>query len=153
LNLRKGLIVFQFVIAQVFIVSALIISQQLNYTLQKDLGFSHDAVVNIAMPSKSDQGADIDPFLYKQALNKHPEIADIALGHEPLSRDTWSFGYDYASDTGKVQLSILTKYVDEDYLDLYQLKLLAGTNLMLTDTLRDIVINDAARKALGFETP
>src|SRR5690606_26625330 len=45
LSLRKALIIFQFVIAQVFIVSALIIGQQLNYTLDKDLGFTHDAVV------------------------------------------------------------------------------------------------------------
>src|SRR3546814_13750107 len=56
LSLRKTLIVFQFVIAQVFIVSALIIGQQLSYTLGKDLGFTHDAVVNIPMPYRSDQG-------------------------------------------------------------------------------------------------
>src|SRR3546814_14243278 len=55
LSLRKTLIVFQFVIAQVFIVSALIIGQQLSYTLGKDLGFTHDAVVNIPMPYRSDQ--------------------------------------------------------------------------------------------------
>src|SRR3546814_11013166 len=81
LSLRKTLIVFQFVIAQVFIVSALIIGQQLSYTLGKDLGFTHDAVVNIPMPYRSDQGADIDPFIYKRALAQHPEIPPLALGH------------------------------------------------------------------------
>src|SRR3546814_15643717 len=44
LSLRKTLIVFQFVIAQVFIVSALIIGQQLSYTLGKDLGFTNDEI-------------------------------------------------------------------------------------------------------------
>src|SRR5690606_31608871 len=55
LNLRKALIVFQFGIAQIFIVSALIIGQQLDYTLKKDLGFTHDAIVNIGTPYRSDQ--------------------------------------------------------------------------------------------------
>ncbi|MEC3879933.1 ABC transporter permease [Parapedobacter sp. 10938] len=153
LNLRKILIVFQFVTAQVFIVSALIIGQQLNYTLDKDLGFTHDAVVNIQMPYRSDQGGEIDPFIYKRALAQHPEIAAIALGHEPLNNNHWGTGFYYNADTGRVQLNMPRKYIDSDYLGLYQLKLLAGTNIQQTDTLRDIIINDAARKAFGFTTP
>ena len=153
LNLRKALIVFQFVIAQVFIVSALIIGQQLNYTLDKDLGFTHDAVVNIGMPYLSDQGADIDPFIFKRALAQHTEIAGIALGHEPQNNNHWGATFYYAADTGQVRLNIPRKYIDADYLPLYQIKLLAGNNIQQTDTLRDLVINDAARKAFGFNTP
>ena len=153
LSLRKALIVFQFVIAQVFIISALIIGQQLNYTLGKDLGFNHDAVVNIAMPYRSDQGADIDPFIYKRALRQHPEIAAVALGHEPLNNNHFGTDFRHAADTGEVRVNMPRKYIDADYLDLYQISLLAGTNIQQTDTLRDLLINDVARKALGFPTP
>lgn len=153
LNLRKALIVFQFIIAQVFIVSALIIGQQLNYTLDKDLGFTHDAVVNIGTPYRSDQGADIDPFLYKQALAQHPEITGVALGHEPLNNNHWGTDLLITTDSGDVRVNMPRKYIDADYLDLYQIKLLAGTNIQQTDTLRDVIINDAARKAFGFKTP
>lgn len=153
LNLRKALIVFQFVIAQVFIVSALIIGQQLNYTLNKDLGFAPDAVANVAMPYRADQGADIDPFIYKHALTQHPEIVGIAMGHEPLNNNHWGTSFYHTADTGQVRLDIPRKYIDADYLPLYQLKLLAGTNIQQTDTIRDIVINEAARKAFGFQSP
>ncbi len=153
LNLRKTLIVFQFIIAQVFIVSALIIGQQLNYTLKKDLGFTHDAVVNIGTPYRSDQGADIDPFIYKRALAQRPEIAGVALGHEPLNNNHWGTDFRFAADTGERRVNMPRKYVDADYLDLYQIKLLAGRNIQQTDTTRDVIINDAARKAFGFETP
>ncbi len=153
LNLRKALIVFQFVIAQVFIISALIIGQQLNYTLDKDLGFTHDAVVNIAAPYRSDQGADIDPFIYKRALAQRPEIAGIALGHEPLNNNHWGTDLRYVADTGEVRVNMPRKYIDADYLSLYGIKLLAGSNIQQTDTLRDLIINDAARKALGFKDP
>src|SRR5690606_7480935 len=153
LNLRKTLIVFQFVIAQVFIVSALIIGQQLNYTLKKDLGFTHDAVVNIGTPYRSDQGADIDPFIYKRALAQHSEIADAALGHEPLNNNHRGTDFRLAADTGELRVNMPRKYIDADYLDLYQIKLLAGRNIQQTDTTRDVIINDAARKAFGFKTP
>ncbi len=153
LNLRKALIVFQFVIAQVFIVSALIIGQQLNYTLSKDLGFTPDAVANIRMPYRSDQGADIDPFIYKRALMQHPEITDIAMGHEPLNNNHWGTDFYYTADTGQVRLDMPRKYIDADYLPLYRFKLLAGANIQQTDTIRDIVINEAARKAFGFQSP
>src|SRR5690606_37417056 len=121
LNLRKALIVFQFIIAQVFIVSALIIGQQLNYTLDKDLGFTHDAVVNIGTPYRSDQGADIDPFLYKQALAQHPEITGVALGHEPLNKNHWGTDLRITTDNGDVRVNMPRKYIDADYLDLYQI--------------------------------
>src|SRR3546814_11830266 len=78
LSLRKTLIVFKFVIAQVLIVSALIIGQQLSYTLGKDLVFTHDAVVNIPMHYRSDQGADIDPFISNSTRAQQSE--ELRLG-------------------------------------------------------------------------
>ncbi|MCL8000609.1 FtsX-like permease family protein, partial [Brucella sp. 21LCYQ03] len=110
LTLRKGLIVFQFIIAQFFIVGALIMAYQLNYTLTKDLGFSHDAVVTVRMPYKSYQNADVDPLLYKQALQKHPEVVQIAQGHEPQNQNHCGNMYDFAADTGRIQLASPRKY-------------------------------------------
>ncbi|WP_166335362.1 ABC transporter permease [Sphingobacterium chungjuense] len=152
LTLRKGLIVFQFVIAQFFIVGALIMSYQLNFTLSKDLGFTHDAVVMVRMPYKSYQNADVDPFLYKEALAKYPGIKQIALGHEPQSQNHWGNIYNFAADTGSVQLSTPRKYVDQDFVSLYQIELIAGRNLQQTDTMRDVVINETTVKTLGLKS-
>ncbi|WP_028298186.1 ABC transporter permease [Olivibacter sitiensis] len=153
LTLRKSLIIFQFIIAQFFIVSAMIIGQQLDYTLKADLGFSHDALVNIRMPYKSYQNSDVDPFLYKRALEKRPEIAGVAMGHEPQSNNHWGNIYYFTADTGRIQLSTPRKYIDKDYIDVYQIELLAGRNIQQTDTMRDILINEAALEALGLQSP
>ncbi|MBD1427216.1 ABC transporter permease [Sphingobacterium arenae] len=153
LTLRRSLIVFQFIIAQFFIVSALIIEQQLDYTLRSDLGFVHDAIVNIRMPYKSYQNNDVDPFLYKQALKKYPEIAGIAMGHEPQSDNHWGNLYYYTADTGRIQLHIPRKYIDNDYLNLYQIELLAGRNIQQTDTMRNVMVNETALKVLGLSSP
>lgn len=152
-SVRKTLIVFQFIMAQIFIVSALIIGHQLNYTLKKDLGFTHDAIVNIQMPYKSDQGGNTDPFIYKQALENHPEIEGIALGHKPLSNTHFGSLFYYTSDTGKIRLFTPCKYIDEDYLDLYHIKLLAGTDFVHNNPEHNIIVNEIACKFLGFKTP
>lgn len=153
LSLRKSLIVFQFVIAQFFIIGVVIIEQQLNFTLKSDLGFAHDAVINIQMPYKSYQNSHVNPFLYKAALLKHSEIAGIALGHEPLNNSHWGSVYYFLRDTGRVQFNTPRKYIDEDYLAVYQIPLLAGRNIHATDTMREVLINEAALKALNFTSP
>lgn len=152
-TLRKSLIVFQFIIAQFFIVGALIIGQQLNFTLKKDLGFTHEAIVTIQMPYKSYQDADVDPFLYKHSLEKYPEIAGIAMGHEPQSNNYWGSAYYFSADTGQVQLMTPRKYIDQDFVALYQIELLAGRDIQQTDTLRDVLINESALQNLGLSSP
>lgn len=154
-NLRKCLIVFQFVVAQVFIISAVIIGQQLRYSLNKDLGFNHEAVVTINIPYKvrKDEQSKSKQFVLKQELKKHPEIAAVALGDLPMSDEMMATVLFYQSDTGRIQQQIITKNVDTDFIDLYNIPLLAGRNLQLSDTIHEYIINEVALKALGFPTP
>lgn len=152
LSFRKVLIVFQFVIAQVFIIAALIIGQQLNYTLNKDMGFSHEAVITTQIPfATSDK--NVDPRLLKQALEKYPEISATSLGHLPLNNSMWGNVLFYGTDTVKTQVSVNFKYGDEDYLDFYKFKLLAGRNAVVSDSSREYIVNEALTKAFGFNTP
>lgn len=151
LTLRKSLIVFQFVIAQVFIIAAIIIGQQLRYSLNKDMGFNHDAVITTSIPFTTDK--DIDPFLLKQKLEKYPEISGVSLGHLPLSNNYWGNILFHQMDTVKTQQLVQQKFADEDYLDVYKMKLIAGRNARPSDTLNEYVVNEALTKAYGFKSP
>jgi hypothetical protein len=57
---RKSLIVFQFMFAQVLVVGTFIAGSQMKYMLDKDMGFEKDAIIYFSIPY---QGAD-----HKQAL-------------------------------------------------------------------------------------
>ncbi|QNL50949.1 ABC transporter permease [Olivibacter sp. SDN3] len=155
LNLRKGLIIFQFVIAQVFVVCAIIIGQQLRYTLDKDLGFQHEAIVTVDIPYKvqTDSSYQGKQFVLKRMLEQHPEIDGVALGDIPMSN--WMNGWmmDYRSDTGTVEKQLLFKNIDANYLKVYQIPLLAGRNILETDTIRELLINETALKNFGFSRP
>src|SRR5690606_33514029 len=82
-TLSKSLIVVQFVIAQIFIVSAVIIGEQLRYSLNKDLGLNHEAVLTISIPWKieKDEQQRHKKFALKQELKNHANIAAVALGN------------------------------------------------------------------------
>ena len=160
LSLRKGLIVFQFIIAQVFIVSSFIVARQLHYVLHTDLGFNHEALLTVEIPFQAFQ----DPENYgkeqilKQELTKHAEIAGVALGHVPMTTPAGPWPMPgttvyYQGNGNKVQSMLGLKLVDTDYLDLYGLKLLAGRNVRPSDTIREYVINETAMKAFGFSSP
>ena len=47
ISLRRGLVVFQFIIAQVLIIGTLIIVKQMNYFMDQPLGFDKDAIINV----------------------------------------------------------------------------------------------------------
>jgi hypothetical protein len=52
-NTRRGLIVFQFTISLILIIGMIVITRQMLYIKQSDLGFSKDAVVMIPMSTDS----------------------------------------------------------------------------------------------------
>jgi putative ABC transport system permease protein len=47
---RKTLTVSQFVIAQFFIIATMMVSKQINYSMNADLGFKKDAILTFEMP-------------------------------------------------------------------------------------------------------
>ena len=65
ISIRKILIVFQFLIAQLFVVSTCIVAMQLNYAMRSNNGFSSDGIISLYLPTKSYQNSNVDPF-YQQ---------------------------------------------------------------------------------------
>lgn len=152
LTIRKAMIVFQFVIAQVFVIGAFIIFSQIKYMINTDLGFKKDAIVNIKLPYKPYQNANVDPFVFKEALKKHPEIRQIALGHTPMNNMHWGNSLYRTTDTGEKELNMNFKYVDNDYVDLFGIEILAGRAPQLRDSVGSVFINEAARVGLDFSS-
>jgi len=154
-SLRKALIVFQFVIAMLFIVSAIIVGQQLTYTLNKDLGFNKEAVLLVNIPWKKVRKDKGTKFTLLQELRALKGIKEVAMGSAPLSSSFNSSNYDYRpTDTvQKKELQLYIKNIGEHYLSLYQMKLLAGRDLAPSDTVQEYLINETAMRSLGFKNP
>ena len=148
---RKILTVSQFVVAQVFIIATLLVSKQISYSLNKDLGFKKDAIVYFstsykARPEKKD--------LLMAKLRLIPEISLLSLSNTPPSSyGTWSSDINFKDGKKEIKSNVQLKMVDTNYLPLYKIKLLAGTNLGYSDTARSFIINETYARLLGFTDP
>jgi len=153
ISFRKVLIIFQFVIAQVFVIATFIIGMQMKHTMKSDLGFDYNAIINLQIPFKNDQNADVDPYVFKQALLKYSQIEGVTLGHLPLSNDHWGNSVSTAADTGTVGINVPFKFADKDYFDVFEIEMLAGRSLTMADTSNGIILNKIAIEQLGFKSP
>ncbi len=152
ISVRKALIVFQFIIAQVFVIATFIIGFQMKHMLSSDLGFNKNALLTLSLPYKEEDGKK-NPIIFKEILSKHPEIQKAALGHFPLSNDHWGNFVNRSSDTGLVKVNMPFKLVGDSYFDVYEFKLLAGRTLELSDTSTGIILNEKAIYDLGYKSP
>ncbi|GAB3916131.1 ABC transporter permease [Larkinella terrae] len=158
--LRQGLVVFQFAISLILAVGVLVIYRQMNYFRQKDLGFSREAIVTVAIPDSKKMA------VLGTALRQIPgvERLSFALG-APTSPN--NFGTDMRPDPSNPsrKVGISLKIADADYLQTYGLKLMAGRFFNHRDTLSSassipeekrqyvFVVNENTVKALGYAKP
>ncbi|OOQ61853.1 ABC transporter permease [Mucilaginibacter pedocola] len=150
--LRKSLTVTQFVIAQFFIMATILVSKQIYYALHKDLGFKKDAIVNISTPFKSLSTDKQQVFLNR--VRQVPQIQLISVGGAaPSSGNTNSSTMEYIDGKKEVKTEVELKFGDENYIKVYNIKLLAGRNIAPADTGRAFIINNTYAKVLGFNNP
>ena len=150
-KLRKFLTIFQFTIAQVFIIATLLVGQQVNYLLNKDMGFKTDAIITTNIPW-GEQELNKKQRYY-QKLKAIPQISKIALGgRPPASQATNSTTTSYINGKNEVKSELELIFGDTNYANIFEINLLAGS-MYRNDTIRKFVINDTARKIYGFKTP
>jgi len=150
-RLRKFLTVFQFTIAQVFIIATLLVGKQINFLLNKDMGFKKDAIVSVYKPLGENSFEKIK--LYKEQLSSIPDIKSISLGgYPPASTSINSTDMRRMVDDREVYGEIQFMAGDTQYLNLYEIELLAG-RIQRNDTVKELVINETARKYFKFTSP
>lgn len=148
---RKFLTIFQFTIAQVFIIATLLVGKQINFMLTKDMGFKTEAVVSVYSPRSERQLEKKERLFLK--LKSIPGIKELSIaGHPPASQSSNTTTTTYNNGASSVQSDLQQLFGDTNYSKLFELELLAGRD-RLNDTIKEIVINETARKTYGFKTP
>jgi putative ABC transport system permease protein len=152
--LRRTLTVSQFVIAQVFIMAALIVSRQIRYVLDTDLGFKKEGILSIYTPFNWNGSPDNRRFVLLEKLRAIPGIQLSSIGGAPPSDGgSSSSGFKYKDGKKEIETQVQLKYGDSNYIPLYHLRLLAGRYAQTSDTMREIAINETYARLLGFSNP
>ncbi|HSZ85652.1 MAG TPA: FtsX-like permease family protein, partial [Puia sp.] len=153
ISLRRGLVVFQFIIAQALIIGTLIIVKQMNYFMDQPLGFDKDAIINVPFRTDSLRLSRLD-YLRKQLLSVNGVQAVSFSSATPVEEgnDTWSsFRYNHAPK--QTEFNAILKFTDNEYVPSYKLSLVAGRNLQKSDMVKEFVVNESLVKSLGIKNP
>jgi putative ABC transport system permease protein len=153
ISLRRGLVVFQFIIAQALIIGTLIIVKQMNYFMNQPLGFDKDAIVNV--PFRPDNtGSKLTDYLRQQLLSVNGVQAVSFSSNTPVEDDNdmlSTFRFNHAIK--ETDFKAITKFADNEYVPAYKLHLVAGRNLQPSDMTKEFLVNESFVKSLGFKKP
>ncbi|MGV8878665.1 MAG: ABC transporter permease [Sphingobacteriaceae bacterium] len=156
--LRKILTVWQFVLAQVFLLSTLIMVKQIHFMLNKDLGINKDGVVNFWIPNDYKDPAN-DVLLKAKApvllnlLKQMPEIALTTIAGTAPASGFKSIRSIVSENDGKAPdtISSYVKNGDATFLAIYKFKLLAGRLFKHGDTQPGYLINEMYARQMGYK--
>ncbi|HEX6181737.1 MAG TPA: ABC transporter permease [Chitinophagaceae bacterium] len=150
--LRQGLVVLQFALSALLIVSAIIVYKQTSYLNNKDLGFDKEQVIYFQIRQEVSEKLDA----FKAELKQSPNIVSVTSGYG-LPGDLYAGdGVIIPGKDGDKEHSSNVFIGDHDYLKTLGLRIIAGRDFsrdMSTDVNEAFIITETAVKEFGFGTP
>jgi putative ABC transport system permease protein len=148
---NNGVTIFQLSFANILLITTIFVILQINYLLDKDLGFEHENIVCVYTPFSG--GASGKTELANRLRNES-FVSGLSFGSPPtgvgigLSKGTVEL--ESANHNESIAQLAVKKNADSTYLRLYNFRLLAGRNLQKNDSLAECVINETCAKGFGY---
>ncbi len=148
---RKVLVVAQFTISIILIASTIIISRQIDYAVNTNLGFDKNFITMLPIPR--DIGED-KLYSLKDRLQQIPGVENITgcLSSPGGSQSIWSANIRYNNRPEDEEFSILSKLGDEDYIKTFDLELVEGRNFFKRDSIDEVIVNEKLGEKLGLSS-
>ncbi len=147
LTIRSALVVTQFTITIVVIIATILVKKQVNFMLNKELGFTKEQLVVIE--GANNLGDQKETF--KNELLQNPQIINVSYSDTyPGENYNNITGYGLQGDGPDVQYVLKTISVSTDYFDTYEMDLIYGRKFYPTDR-SAVILNENAMKLMKIE--
>jgi putative ABC transport system permease protein len=161
---RKILVVAQFAISIILIIATMILGRQLNFLMNKALGFQKDGIL-VIRNDRSTYRRDLQPL--KSELLSDPRILGVTGSLMLPSSIGMYNNVTWEGATENQEISIMHNRVDYDFVDTFDIELAAGRNFSpefpmdtragfdasVAENSRSILINEEAVRQFGWEDP
>ena len=163
-RLRDGLVIGQFVIAITIVIGMLVIHQQTEFLKRADQGFVRSGLlIGSAIPSED--------IATQQRLHDRlasvPGVSAVTYGMlAPSPEDKNQMTFTYDSPAGPIRVNLLQDRCDENYLDVYHPRILAGRWFDASrgqdthpdyrktpNAMSNVILNETGAQRLGFTKP
>jgi putative ABC transport system permease protein len=128
--LRNSLVIFQFVIANILIVSTLVIYSQFNYIRERDLGYNRNQILTIANTYKLGTHAKT----FKDEVARLPGVVGGTMTAYLPNHDNGGARAYFKNATAKPSETFLlgSWIIEANYIPLLGMKIVAGETFLLT---------------------
>lgn len=149
---RRGLVVFQFFLSVILIVSVLVIYKQIEFVQNKSLGYKKDHLIRIPVEGKVETSKET----FVNELKKVPGVVNASyVGHSLLGRNNNSSGLEWEGKDPNDLILFENVRVDYDMIETLGVELAEGRSFsreFSTDTSK-IIFNEAAIRVMNMENP
>ena len=150
--LRRGLVIFQFIIAQVLIIGMIVAGDQMEFFRNAPLGFDKESVLIVPIPHDSTARARIGPL--RNLLLQEPGITGVSFSaFSPSDASNWNSEFKFDGSPKSTDFNAELKWADPEYFSVYGMQFLAGRPYVKSDTVREYVVNESFLKAFGIRNP
>lgn len=157
--IRKGLVVFQFMVSAALIAGTLTVYKQISHMINSDLGMDITQTLVLERPNiiidKSREEFEARTETFKKELEKISGVGKISRSTYVPGNDVFMINEGQKADEPiEATIDVYEIQMDDNFIEMYDLKLLAGRNFskeFSTDS-SGIILNDTARRLLGWKS-
>jgi ABC-type antimicrobial peptide transport system permease subunit len=151
---RKGLVVFQFVVSLVLIVSVMVIYKQVYFIQSKNLGYNKDNIIYFDKEGTIAQNSDA--FLAE--LKKNPNILNISAIQQNVvqnGHNNSTYGIDWPGKTKNELVNFVVRNVDYDLIETLGIQIKEGRSFskQFGSDSSKLIFNETAIKIMGLKDP
>ena len=148
INLRRTLVVFQFFISFVFIITTTVFYKQIRFEKTIDTGFNAENILNVEL-----QRTNYETF--KQEISTHPAVSRVSASAFILCTGArWSTRAKVPDASEFLEVDFIP--IDPGFIENLELELVAGENfpeMTHPENERFVILNEIAVERFGFESP
>jgi len=147
-NFRRILVVFQFTLTVILLISTLVISLQTNFIKNTSTGIDKSNVAFVVLNGNMHSNSD----KIKEELSRDPSISSSTLvSHLPIGIYSNGGGYEWNNDENSKDVLVTQLFTDPDFIDVFKTSLLEGRFFSKENVVADsnnIIINETLARMI-----
>ncbi len=150
--LRISMVIFQFTISIVLIISTFIVLNQLKYMKTKDLGFDKEQILVVLLKNRDNIGKG---EMLRNEIKKNPDVIDVTFSSSIPGRNHAAPLFKSKSAPQDENQIVDVIFTEWDFVETYNMEMAEGRSFsrdFISDTLSSFVINETAAKKFGWTT-
>jgi ABC-type antimicrobial peptide transport system permease subunit len=151
---RKGLVVFQFTVSLVLIISVMVVYRQMKYIQSKDIGYNKASTISFAKAGDINKNTD----MFLSELRNIPGVINASTIDQKMAQQgngSSTYGISWPGKPEDMRIDIAVRAVDYELIETLGIQMKEGRSFSRafgSDSTR-LIFNEAAIKVMGLEKP